>query len=241
MKPLQTSAQQALRLQGRHRVIGVATLMLLVVTILPWLLAPSRAPRAASGADQESFPVSRAVSGRATPTRQLTTTPALALAQNGTGTVQNEAGPAPVAAVPLPEAEPSAADQKKPDAARQPPLPVVSDKPASPAPSSQAPSSQAPPSQASPSHPSSSSEQVAPAVVSDHVVVQVGVFSEQSKAHALLKKLESQGIHAHMQVLRYPQGTRVRVRIGPLKTRSELKKLRHQLDQMGIKSMIVAP
>ncbi len=230
--------------------------MLLVVAILPWLLAPSRAPRVASEGGQESFPASRTVSN--VPVRQATAQPA-------SGLSPNDAGAPPVAAVPLPEAQPTPADRAWSPAPQQllPAAPTVSASDTHPPQGASAlptqahppPSASALPTEAQPpqgaSVPTSKvpppqgvsvpPAEPPPAATSNPIVVQVGVFSEQTKAHALLKKLEKQGIHAHMEVARFKEGSRVRVRIGPLKTRSELKKLLHQLDQMGIKSMIVTP
>ncbi len=220
MKPPLTPAQQALRLQGRHRIIGVATLMLFVVTLLPWLLAPARAPRAGPTLEVQSASFSGSLaSAPVIPAQAPASLPGLALPTAPT---------APT--VPVPDAHPPQEASPAPQGSAALPRQPVPDAPPAPLAGTH------PPQEASPAP-----QEPAPVVASAHVVLQVGVFSEQAKARSLLKKLEQQGIHGHMEVVRFKQGPRVRVRIGPLKTRSELKKLQQQLDQLGIKSMIVTP
>ncbi len=71
--------------------------------------------------------------------------------------------------------------------------------------------------------------------------VQVGVFSDRSKAQALIKKLADHEIHAVGEEAHYKDGARVRVRIGPLNNKAEAVAMTHQLDQLTVKSMVISP
>ncbi len=274
MKPPLTPSQQAVRLQGRHRVIGVATLMLLVVVFVPWLLGPSRAPRNATGQDSEPFASPGVLAGSANDLNAgVPPVPNMPLPQYASSAPTVASIPMPEAASPVPTvrgdgALPAEAGPIRPDqpaaSSREPSTPpqgglssVVptlssqeghSHQEQSPTPPQASTSSPATvqtlSSQEGHSHQDASSTphpEVASDVSHGNIVVQVGVFTEQAKAKSLLKKLSKQGIHAHMETAHFKEGTRLRVRIGPLKTRAELKKLTQHLDQMGIKSMLVAP
>lgn len=71
--------------------------------------------------------------------------------------------------------------------------------------------------------------------------VQVGVFKDRSKAQALLKKLAEHEIHAVGEEAHYKDGVRVRVRVGPLHNKAEAVAMTHQLEQLNLKSMVIAP
>ncbi len=73
-------------------------------------------------------------------------------------------------------------------------------------------------------------------------LIQVGVFSDRSKAQALVKKLNDQAIHAFGEVVHTKDGSRaVRVRVGPLHSKAEALAVTHQLERLGQKSMIISP
>ncbi|MHB8353165.1 MAG: SPOR domain-containing protein [Burkholderiales bacterium] len=71
--------------------------------------------------------------------------------------------------------------------------------------------------------------------------VQVGVFKDRGKAQALVKKLADHEIQAIGEEAHYKDGVRVRVRIGPLRNKAEALATTHQIEQLGIKSIIIAP
>ncbi len=73
-------------------------------------------------------------------------------------------------------------------------------------------------------------------------LIQVGVFSDRSKAQALVKKLNDQAIPAFSEVVHTKDGPRVvRVRVGPLRSKAEALAVTHQLERLGQKSMIISP
>ena len=71
--------------------------------------------------------------------------------------------------------------------------------------------------------------------------VQVGVFKDRGKAQALVKKLADHEIHAVGEEAHYKDGVRVRVRVGPFHNKTEALAMTHQLEQLSLKSMVVAP
>ncbi len=71
--------------------------------------------------------------------------------------------------------------------------------------------------------------------------VQVGVFKDRGKAQALVKKLAEHEIHAIGEEAHYKDGVRVRVRVGPLHNKAEAVAMTHQLEQLNLKSMVIAP
>ena len=72
-------------------------------------------------------------------------------------------------------------------------------------------------------------------------LVQVGVFKDHKRAQALSKKLEQSGLQVQTEEVHYKEGVRVRIRVGPLESRAQAGNAMHQLDQMGIKSLLVTP
>ena len=71
--------------------------------------------------------------------------------------------------------------------------------------------------------------------------VQVGVFQDRGKAQALVKKLADHEIHAVGEDAHYKEGVRVRVRVGPLHNKADALAMTRQIEQLGLKSMVVAP
>jgi len=71
--------------------------------------------------------------------------------------------------------------------------------------------------------------------------VQVGVFKDRGKAQALVKKLADHEIHAVGEEAHYKDGVRVRVRVGPFHNKTEALAMTHQLEQLSLKSMVIAP
>ncbi|MDE1990431.1 MAG: SPOR domain-containing protein [Betaproteobacteria bacterium] len=74
-----------------------------------------------------------------------------------------------------------------------------------------------------------------------HYLVQVGVFGDRHKAQALAHRLEQEKLPVISQDVRYKEGVRVRVRLGPFEGRAEAVNVVHRLDQLGIRSMMVTP
>ncbi len=183
MKRPLNAQEQALRIQSRRRMIGVAVIMLCVVLLLPKILSQSTDPKLASNTPE------------LTPVR-----PQEADKPVFSATVPRVDLPVPAVDT-APEPAPTYLDQ-------------ISSEP-----------SVAPPTDAR-----------------TGFLVQVGVFSDRSKAQALVKKLNDQAIHAFSEVEHVKDGPRViRVRIGPLRSRAEALAMVHQLERMGQKPMIISP
>lgn len=72
-------------------------------------------------------------------------------------------------------------------------------------------------------------------------LVQVGVFGDRRKAGALAHRLELEKLPVYSEDVRYKEGVRVRVRLGPFPGKSQAMGVVRHLDQMGIKSMVVTP
>lgn len=64
----------------------------------------------------------------------------------------------------------------------------------------------------------------AAAAVDGRFVIQVGAFSDATKAQAARKKLEKAGLKTYTHVAETKEGKRIRVRVGPFATRAEAEK-----------------
>jgi len=77
----------------------------------------------------------------------------------------------------------------------------------------------------------------APATV--RLVVQVGAFAEQARAQEVRQRLERAGLRTYTQVANTPDGSRIRVRLGPFGTRAEAERAAEQVRQMGLPATIL--
>ncbi len=213
MKRPLNAQEQALRIQSRRRMIGAAVIMLCVILLLPMILDHSMGPKLPGSA----APVSSAAQGEES---------VVAAASLARPELPQPVADAAAAAPPVPEpaAAPTAGAPSTP-IADVPPAPAPVPAPASPA---EKPS------------PTVSASGAAAAAKSGYWV-QVGVFSDRAKAQALVKKLDGQGFHAVGEEAHYKDGARVRVRIGPLHSKAEALAVTRQLEQKGIKSMVISP
>ena len=65
-------------------------------------------------------------------------------------------------------------------------------------------------------------------------VVQFGAFSDGITAHEARMKVERLGLKTYMQEVKTPQGTRIRVRMGPYANRAEAEKVLASLRKAGL-------
>ncbi len=149
---------------------------------------------------------------------------------------QPEAGAAAISAAPVaeapsvkPEAAPAKIDPEpaKPDAsaAKSPEISAKS-KPAAAA---------AKPVTAAPK---ASSEGVSP---ERPFAVQIGAFASDKGAKEQLARARKTGLKAYTERIETSKGMRIRVRVGPFKTREEADKAKVRLKAAGIDSAIIAP
>lgn len=66
------------------------------------------------------------------------------------------------------------------------------------------------------------------------IVVQVGAFADAAKAREARLKLERAGLPSYTNVAKTPEGERIRVRIGPFKTKAEADKAAARAKALGL-------
>jgi DedD protein len=78
-----------------------------------------------------------------------------------------------------------------------------------------------------------------PAAGSVRIVVQVGAFAEADRARETRLKLERAGLKTYTHVAETPQGTRIRVRLGPFASRAEADKAAARVKALGLPAAIL--
>jgi len=78
-----------------------------------------------------------------------------------------------------------------------------------------------------------------PAAGNERIVVQVGAFAEVTRAREARLKLERAGLKTYTHVAETPQGTRIRVRLGPFATRAEADKAAARVKALGLPAAIL--
>ena len=68
------------------------------------------------------------------------------------------------------------------------------------------------------------------------IVVQVGAFADVAKAREVRLKLERAGLKTYTNVAKTPDGDRIRVRMGPFKTKAEADKAAARAKSMGLEA-----
>jgi DedD protein len=71
-------------------------------------------------------------------------------------------------------------------------------------------------------------------------IVQVGSFSEDSKAREVRAKLEKAGYKTYTHVATTKEGPRTRVRVGPFTSRDEADKVAHKIKQLQLQPAVLA-
>lgn len=71
--------------------------------------------------------------------------------------------------------------------------------------------------------------------------VQIGAFASDKGAKEQLERARKTGLKVYTERIETSKGTRIRVRVGPFKTREEAEKARVRLKAAGIDSAIIAP
>jgi DedD protein len=70
-------------------------------------------------------------------------------------------------------------------------------------------------------------------------VVQVAALESKSNIKELQNKLQTAGIASYMQTVTTESGERIRLRVGPFKTKEEAEKARDKVNKLNLSSVIV--
>jgi DedD protein len=210
---------EAMRTRARHRLIGASVLVLLGVIGFP-LLFDSQ-PRPISVDIPIEIPDKNTIkplvsSPPSTPASQVI--------------VETEAGTKPVESASVPAPEPKAA-----------PVAVVAkpaEKPADkPAPKVAPPANDGAKAQALLE--GKAVEQPASAPAASRFVVQIGAYSDATKAHEARVKLESAGLKTYTQVVQPKEGKRIRVRVGPFESKAAADKVAEKIRKLDLPAAIL--
>ncbi len=206
---------EALRRRARHRLIGASVLVATAVVGFPLLFDTQ--PRPVSVDIAVVIPdrsTSKPLTAASAPSKQapLATGSALDPKEEVVTAPKSEIK-APAGLAPVkPEAKPAdARPEAKPDVK---PEPKAEPAPAKPA--------------------ASDSKDNAP-----RFVVQVGAFSDESKAREVRAKLEKAGLKTYTHVADTKEGKRIRVRVGPFASRDEADKAASKIKQLQLQPAVL--
>lgn len=242
---VQAESVDALRRRARHRLIGATVLVLAAVIGFPLLFDTQ--PRPVS----VDVPISIPDRQKTKPLSLPATPPA------PSGAASPAAAPAPVGAaaglgpneevVATPRAAAARPAEDRPASAapktESPPAPkAVAKSEPRPEPRTEAPAKPAP--QADDSAKARAlldgkEGKDADAAETDRVVVQVGAFSDASKARDARAKLEKAGLKTYTQVVETKDGKRVRVRVGPFANKAEADKAASKIKKLDLPAAIL--
>jgi DedD protein len=71
------------------------------------------------------------------------------------------------------------------------------------------------------------------------IVVQIGAFSDEAKAHSARLKLEKAGLKTYTQVAETKDGKRIRVRVGPFASRADAEKAASKIKSLDLPAAIL--
>lgn len=69
--------------------------------------------------------------------------------------------------------------------------------------------------------------------------MQVGAFSDESRARETRQKLEKAGLKTYVNVAKTADGERTRVRVGPFESRAEAEKAAARIKALGLPAAIL--
>jgi DedD protein len=201
---------EAMRRRARHRLIGASVLVLIGVVGFPLLF------------DTQPRPVS--VDIAVTIPDRADSKPLVDTSKSKAKPLAASAGLDPkeeVVADAKPKAEPPPAQpEPKPEAAVAPVLPKPDSKPES--------------------KPDVKTEAKADAVKAEQrFVVQVGAFTDESKAREVRTKLDKAGFKTYTHVAETKEGPRTRVRVGPFTSRDEADKAARKIKQLQMQPQVL--
>jgi len=256
--PAQAETVEVLRRRARHRLIGAAVLVLLAVIGFPMLFDTQ--PRPVAVDIPIEIPDRNKAKPLTVPTAPAAQVPAVAAApQPVPAQAQAQAQPArpaaePPAAMPMPQkaasAPPRAAEAKPPALAdaKSParPEPRAEARPDTraeapkPAPAASKPAARDDGTRAQALLEGKPLQVAAPAEAGEgRFIVQVGAFTDATKARETRLKAERAGLKTYTQVVETKDGKRIRVRVGPFATRAEADKAAGRLKELDLSAAIL--
>jgi DedD protein len=225
-----------LRKRARRRLIGAIALTTLVVVTLPMLLDSEPRPMGHDIAVQIPSPDSGpyAPKGRVEPAARTDATAPAAVKADGPAVAA--AAVAPGAADPAPASKPSRDAASAAEAT--PVVPQGAETRTAAAKATEAKATQAKAAEAKAAASRGPDPKDADA---RNFVVQLGAFSEASRASDRHAQLVKAGIRAYTEVIKTPTGDKTRVRAGPFPTRQAAEQANEQVKALGITEGIVVP
>jgi len=214
MQETLTPAALELKRRGRRRLIGGATIALLMVVFLPMIFDSE--PRR-EGSDKKEI--------------------ALAVpAKEGQPPL-----PPPAPAVPAPKAQPAASEPAKTAAVASPAAPAKAEpKPQPPsAKTEQRPAQPAPAKSEAKVQAAQPAQPVADAKTKEGFAVQLGAFIDPENLKHLQAKMAAAKISVYTEELKSTSGTSTRLRAGPYKTREQAGKVLEQVKKAGVEGKVV--
>lgn len=229
-----------LRKRARRRLIGAIALTTLVVVTLPMLLDSEPRPMGHDIAVQIPSPDSGpyAPKGRIEPAARTDATAPAAVKADGPAV----AAVAPGAADPTPASKPSRDAASAAEATPVVPQGATETRTAA-AKATEAKATQAKAAEAKASEAKAAASRGPDPKDADarNFVVQLGAFSEASRASDRHAQLVKAGIRAYTEVIKTPTGDKTRVRAGPFPTRQAAEQANEQVKALGITEGIVVP
>ncbi|MBH9553081.1 SPOR domain-containing protein [Inhella gelatinilytica] len=202
---------QQLRQRARHRLIGAAVLVGLGLIAFPLVFETQPRP----------VPMDLPI---VIPSKD--TAPALVV-------------PSPVASANLPEAAVRVA-ATEPDDTPTPQDPLATTPASAPVPKGGASSVLAPVPDAAPASVPAKALPPNPAASSTaRYIVQVGAYADKNAAQEVRRKLEAKGLKTYAQVVKTPEGERVRVRLGPFADKAEAEKTATKAKGLGLGASVL--
>jgi DedD protein len=242
--PVQSESVEAMRRRARHRLIGAAVLVLAAVIGFPLLFDTQPRPVAVD------VPISIPDRNKARPLTIPATPPETAprATSPSTASAGVSGQVTPAASLDAKEEMVSSGVQ----AAAPVPVPVPTPAPSPAAPKAEPPAAKVPaPAEAKPVAKSDdgskaralldgkASDQPAAAADAGRIVVQVGAFSDPSKAREVRLKVERAGLKTYTQVVETPDGKRIRVRVGPFASKAEADKAATRIKGLDLPAAIL--
>lgn len=226
---------QRLRTRARQRLVGAAVLIGIGVIGFPLLFETSPRPISVDIpieiARKDQVPPLTMPPARQ-PTAPVRSAPPADVAK------PEAASPPASATAPAPEPEKPAADRPAAPAADKPAAPAVA-KPPAPKPDSKTSTAAAADAARARTLLEGKDAKSTAAATSQRFVVQVGAFADATAARDVRQKVEKLGLKTYTQALDTPQGSRIRVRVGPFGSRDEAEKAAARVKSAGLPTSIV--
>ena len=225
--------------RARRRLLGAVVLAGVAAVVLPLFLdSEPRKP-----AQEVQVEIQPREPGHSEP--QANAEPAPVASGTATAVAVTSAGGDPPATKPedppaKPEAAPSKPEPAPPKKETAPPKATVNEAKSAEISAKSKPASGGEPAPAKASS-SSSTKSVASASPAESFAVQIGAFASEKGAKEQAARAGKTGLKVYTERIKTSSGVRIRVRVGPFKTREQAEAARVKLRAAGIESAIIAP